>query len=114
MSSDSRRQFLSSSIKLLTGTAALAATDLLASTHEHHVHGNEKDGLTLPSYVINTCGTCEFWGGMRKVTKDRTMVKAQSMGWCNNPDSMNYQNLTSADHVMKRSGIWKKWSAIDL
>jgi hypothetical protein len=49
---------------------------------------------------------------MRKVSKDKTMVTAQSMGWCNNPNSMNYQNLTPADKVMKKTGIWKKWSAI--
>lgn len=114
MSDDSRRRFLVSSFKLLAGTAALTSIDAYAMTHEHHVHGNEKDGLALNSSVINTCGTCEFWGGMRKVTEDKNIVKAQSMGWCNNPDSLNYQNLTSADHVMKKTGVWKKWSALDL
>jgi hypothetical protein len=112
--SDSRRRFLSSSIKLFAGTAALTSTHVFTMTHEHHSHGSEKDGITVPSYVINTCGTCEFWGGMRKVSEDKNTIKAQSMGWCNNPDSPNYQNLTSVDHVMKKSGIWKKWSVLDL
>jgi len=112
--SDSRRQFLSSSLKLLAGSTALTSSHVFAMTHEHHVHGDEKDGITIPSYVINSCGTCEFWGGMRKVTEDKQAVKAQSMGWCNKPDSPNYQNLTSANHVMKKSGVWKKWSVLDL
>ncbi len=49
---------------------------------------------------------------MRKVSGDRKEVFAQSMGWCNNPDSPNYQKLTSADHQMKKPGIWKKWAAL--
>ena len=112
--SDSRRRFLSSSLKLIAGTTALTTSQVFALTHEHHVHGNTKDGITIPSYVINSCGTCDFWGGMRKVSNDKKTVKAQSMGWCNNPFSPNYQNLTSADHVMKKSGVWKRWSALDL
>jgi hypothetical protein len=49
---------------------------------------------------------------MRKVSKDKATVTAQSMGWCNNPDSPNYQKLTMADHEMKKTGVWKKWAAL--
>ena len=40
-------------------------------------------------------------------------VIAQSMGWCNNPDSPNYQKLKTADpDEMKKPGVWKKWPAL--
>jgi len=112
MSDDSRRNFLSVSAKLLAGTAALASVGSYAGSHEHHEHGGSGDGIAIDASSTDTCGTCQFWGGMRKVSKDKTMVKAQSMGWCNNPDSMNYQKLTSADHLMKKTGMWKQWAAL--
>ena len=49
---------------------------------------------------------------MRKISADRKQVIAQSMGWCNNPDSPNHQKLTAADHQMNKPGIWKKWPAL--
>jgi hypothetical protein len=60
----------------------------------------------------NTCATCQFWGGMRKISDDKTTLTAQSMGWCNNPSSPNHQKLTAADHRMKKPGIWTKWPAL--
>ena len=45
-------------------------------------------------------------------SEDKKTVVAQSMGWCNNPDSPNYQKLTMADHQMKKVGVWKKWHVI--
>ena len=111
MSDKSRRNFLSVSAKMLAGTAALASMGVAAGSHEHHNHGSG-DGMMLDASKKDTCGTCGYWGGMRKASKDKTMVMAQSMGWCNNPDSMNYQKLTSADHLMKKTGMWKKWSVL--
>lgn len=52
--------------------------------------------------------TCQFWGGMRKVSGDRKQVIAQSMGWCNNPDSPDHQRLRADDYHMKKPGVWKK------
>jgi L,D-peptidoglycan transpeptidase YkuD (ErfK/YbiS/YcfS/YnhG family) len=49
---------------------------------------------------------------MRKLSDDRGKVVAQSMGWCNNPESMNHNRLTAADHKMQKTGIWKKWGVI--
>ena len=115
MSNDSRRNFLAVSAKLLAGTAALASVGTYAGSHEkheHHQHGGSGDGKAIDASAKDTCGTCQYWGGMRKISKDKTMIKAQSMGWCNNPDSMNYQKLTSADHIMKKTGMWKKWAAL--
>ena len=49
---------------------------------------------------------------MRRVSDDGANVVAQSMGWCNNPDSPNKGNLTAADHHMKKTGVWKKWAVL--
>ena len=111
MSDESRRNFLSSSAKLLAGSAVFASVGTYAGSHQHDHHG-AGDGMAIDAAANDTCGTCQFWGGMRKISEDKKTVKAQSMGWCNNPDSMNYQKLTSADHKMKKTGIWKKWAAL--
>ena len=107
----SRRCFLSASTKLLASTAALASVGAFAGSHEHH-HGGSGDGVVIDATAKDTCGTCQYWGGMRKVSKDKTMLTAQSMGWCNNPDSPNNQRLTAADHHMKLPGVWKKWTVL--
>lgn len=109
MSLESRRNFLAASGTLLVGTVALGPLAARAAEHEHGGAGN---GLVLDAASENTCGTCQFWGGMRRIAEDQKTVVAQSMGWCNNPDSPNHQKLTAADHQMKKPGIWKKWAAL--
>jgi anaerobic selenocysteine-containing dehydrogenase len=111
MSNQSRRNFMTTSVKFLAGSAVLTATGALAGEHQHK-HGGSGNGLVVDATMKNICATCQHWGAMRKVSKDRKNVTIQSMGWCSNPDSPNYQELTSADHVMNDPGIWKKWSAI--
>lgn len=111
MSENSKREFLAASVSLVAGSLALSSTSLLASSHEHK-HGEFDDGLEIKASTKDTCATCQYWGGMRKASKDKKMVTAQSMGWCNNPDSMNYQALTPADHKMTKTGVWKKWGAL--
>jgi anaerobic selenocysteine-containing dehydrogenase len=110
MSLESRRNFLASSGTLLLGAVALGP--LAAYATEDRAQAGSGQGHRIDAKTQNTCGTCQFWGGMRKVSKDKTEVVAQSMGWCNNPDSPNYQKLTMADHEMKKAGIWKKWAAL--
>lgn len=110
MSDESRRNFLAASAKFVAGSAVLASAGALAGSHEHH--GAAGDGMSVDAAAKDTCGTCQYWGGMRKLSKDKMNLSAQSMGWCNNPESMNYHKLTAADHVMKKPGMWKKWSAI--
>jgi hypothetical protein len=110
MSLDTRRNFLTRA-----GTLALGVTvfsPLVADAAEPHAHLAGGDGLTLDASTTHRCGTCEFWGGMRKLAADRKLVTAQSMGWCNNPKSPQHQKLTPPDHEMKMSGIWKKWGAL--
>jgi anaerobic selenocysteine-containing dehydrogenase len=111
MSEPSRRSFITSTVGLVAGTLAVTSGNAIASSHEHQ-HGDSDNGLTIDSSKKDTCATCQYWGGMRLASKDKSSVTAQSMGWCNNPDSMNYQKLTNADHLMKKTGVWKKWSVL--
>jgi hypothetical protein len=110
MSSESRRNFLASSGTFLLGAVALGP--MAGYAGEEHAQAGAGQGHRVDAKSQNTCVTCRFWGGMRKVSKDKTEVVAQSMGWCNNPDSPNYQKLTMADHQMEKVGVWKKWAAL--
>jgi hypothetical protein len=112
MSVESRRNFLTSTGKLLISTVALGSIGAYAAEEHGQMHGGSGDGLAVDATSKNLCGTCQFWGGMRKISDNKSEVIAQSMGWCNNPDSPNYQKLTVADHQMKKPGIWKKWPAL--
>ena len=111
MSDESRRKFLSNSAKFLAGSAAFVSVNALASSHEEPI-GSPGEGKAIDAAATDTCATCQYWGGMRKVSEDKAQVEAQSMGWCNNPDSMNFRKLTNPDHVMQKTGIWKKWIAL--
>jgi hypothetical protein len=110
MDDKSRRSFLSTTGKLLVSTAALGSLPVYAA-EVHHDHGSGH-GLIIDAATENRCATCQFWGGMRKLSKDNKQVIVQSMGWCNNPDSPNHHKLTAADHTMKKAGIWKKWAVL--
>jgi anaerobic selenocysteine-containing dehydrogenase len=112
MSFESRRNFLATSGKLLAGTVALGSLAALAAEEQARTHAGPGEGLAVDASSENVCATCRFWGGMRRVSADKTQVVAQSMGWCNNPDSPNHQKLTAADHQMKKPGIWRKWGAL--
>jgi anaerobic selenocysteine-containing dehydrogenase len=112
MSFVSRRKFLATSGKLLVSMFALGSIAAHATAEHAHMRGGSEDGLAVDATSKDICGTCQFWGGMRKISDDKKEVIAQSMGWCNNPDSPNYQKLTAADHEMKKPGIWKKWPAL--
>ena len=114
MEQKSRRQFLSTSARLIAGTAAVSSVGAYAASHGGHGkhHHGSADGMSIDAAAKDTCGTCQYWGGMRKRSEDGKTVHVQSMGWCNNPDSKNYRKLTSADHKMKKPGIWKKWPAL--
>ena len=111
MNERTRRGFITGSTTLLA-TSAVVGLSSQALGGEHSHHSNPGDGLQINADAENLCATCRFWGGMRKVSSDGTKVTAQSMGWCNNPDSPNHQKLTEADHQMKKPGIWHKWSLL--
>lgn len=112
MSDQERRDFLCGSVKLLIGASALASTSAFASSDGGHMDHGSGHGLEIDASTKDTCATCQYWGGMRKLSDAKDMVVTQSMGWCNNPDSMNFQRLTTADHKMKKTGVWRKWDII--
>ena len=70
-----------------------------------HLQHGSGDGLEIDA-------AAEDWGGMRRLSGDKGKVIAQSMGWSNNPESMNHNKLTAADHRMRKAGIWKRWGVI--
>jgi hypothetical protein len=109
---ESRRNFLTSAGTLLASTVTLGSIAAYAAEAHTQMQGASGDGLAVDATSKNMCGTCQFWGGMRKISDNKSEVIAQSMGWCNNPDSPNYQKLTAADHLMNKPGIWKKWPAL--
>jgi hypothetical protein len=76
------------------------------------VHAEEADkGLyEMSAETEGKCATCEFWGGMRKVSKDGKTLIAQSVGWCNNPESHNYQSLTVPSNGPMP--LWRKWGIL--
>jgi anaerobic selenocysteine-containing dehydrogenase len=113
MSDSSRRNFIKGSAQIIAGAAAMGALGVAqASSHGGNKAKGAVNGLAVAASTQDTCGTCEFWGGMRKVSKDKSSVIAQSMGWCNNSESKSYQTLTPADKKMQMTGIWKKWAAL--
>jgi anaerobic selenocysteine-containing dehydrogenase len=112
MSFESRRNFLAASGKLIVGTVALGTLAAQASQEQTHMPESSGNGLAIDAKAADTCATCQFWGGMRKISEDKAQVITQSMGWCNNPKSRNYEKLTAADNRMKKPGIWNKWSAL--
>ena len=110
MSFESRRAFVSNACKLAVGAVAVGSLPAYAmESHQHHGTG---DGIAVDAKSGNRCATCEYWGGMRKLSVDNKQVLAQSLGWCNNPGSPNHGKLTSPDHEMKMPGIWKRWAVL--
>lgn len=108
-----RRRFMGDSARL--GAALVAGAGLasaaVAGEHEHHdMHAGTATTKGVKfGKGDRACATCVFWGGTRRLTDDGDDVVAQSLGWCNNPNSPNYGKMTSPEHVMPQ---WKKWGAL--
>ena len=111
MNDETRRGFIAGSGKLLAATVVVGLPGT-ALAEEHSHHGGSGDGLSVSAAAEKTCATCRFWGGMRKVSADKTKVTAQIPLRGYNPDSPNHQKLTAADHLMQKPGIWQKWSVL--
>lgn len=96
----------------LVGAGVVGATVDAAAQESHETmlgHGGSV-GYILDAAVKQHCGTCEFWGGPRRVSQDRKEITITGLGWCNNPASADYQKLTSPEHGPMNS--WRKWSVL--
>lgn len=105
----SRRRFIHRTGQLVAG-GLLGGTLLDAQAAEASAHAHSEDFYQMDASTEGKCATCEFWGGMRKLTKDKKNVLVQSLGWCNNPDSRHYQQLTTPETGPMES--WKKWGLL--
>jgi hypothetical protein len=101
MSNLPRRQFLIGSSSLLVSAAVGGSV----------AHADTPAFYPMAADVTGRCGTCRYWGGMRKLSEDGETVLIQSMGWCNNPKSVNYQKLTTAESGPMPA--WKRWELIE-
>ena len=102
-----RRTFLRATGGLLA--TGLAGGTILKANAGQMTHGSV-EGFVLEAATTGKCGTCRFWGGRRRVSKDLKTVTTESLGMCNNPESMNYHTVTTPDTgPMKK---WEKWEAL--
>ena len=93
--------------------AAVVPTVIGTATAEEHQHGMMtgqigSDGYTMPASVKG-CGTCEAWGGTRRVSKDGKNITFTGLGWCNNAKCPGYQGMSSPDHQCQQGACWRKW-----
>ena len=98
-----RRKFILRTSQAVAG-AALAGSAINASA------GTDGSYFVLDSSLINLCGTCQHWGGRRRISTDGKSIDVDSLGWCNNPKSPNYRKTTGPKGGMKL--VWEKWSEI--
>jgi hypothetical protein len=104
--------------RVLKGGGALVALGLLggvSGTAMAAMEGHMTGQKGVPSVVVpgdreGVCATCRFWGGTRRAAEDKKTVFCQSLGWCNNPDSPNYQTMTTPETGPMKT--WKKWEAL--
>lgn len=104
MQSETRRAFLG----LVACSLGMGATRAVAASE--HPGGGSSEAFTIASDTKERCGTCEFWGGRRRVSADGETVLAESLGVCNNPASHNYQKVTTPETGPMPQ--WKKWGAL--
>jgi hypothetical protein len=112
-----RRAFILKACAVMTGVVvgpAIIGTVVDASAqemgHEMTMGRGGSDGYIMGASVKQHCGTCEFWGGPRRLSEDKKDLTITGLGWCNNPASPNYQKLTSPDHGPMDT--WRKWSVL--
>jgi len=98
---------------LKVGGAVLATgmvAGLRAAHAEEHMSQKGADALAVKSQKQGVCATCQYWGGIRRAAEDKSTVYCESLGWCNNPKSRNYQSKTTP--ITGPMESWKKWDAI--
>jgi len=108
-----RRSFLVKSVGLVAGSVLGSATLPLLARGQEHRGAPDQDGsgdYVMASSTDKRCGTCEFWGGPRRLSSDGKTITITGLGWCNNAKSPMFQKTTTPDHGLMDS--WKKWGAV--
>lgn len=94
---------------VLGAAAAGMATAMTAIAKEH---GSEvSDSVATPASAAGLCATCKYWGGIRRVSADKQTVYSESLGWCNNSTSPNFQKKTTP--ISGPMKMWEKWEALE-
>jgi hypothetical protein len=93
---------------LLSKTGALFSLAAIGSIASYSANAGLH--FEMSSDTEGKCATCKYWGGIRKLSKDRKTVSAQSLGYCNNPESHNYHKTTTPETGPMKA--WSKWGAI--
>lgn len=117
MQKTDRRGFMKLGGAVLAAGVAAGLRPAHASEHAGHMEqGGElmsekgTDAFTVKAQQKGICATCQYWGGVRRVSKDKGTVYCESLGWCNNPKSHHYQAKTTP--VTGPMDTWKKWDAL--
>ena len=107
-----RRHFLKAGGTLLVSglVAGFAAGTRAEAEPAHAEAGKVQDTFPVPATQTGVCATCQYWGGIRRVSEDRSTVHCESLGWCNNPQSHNYQSKTTP--ITGPMAHWKKWDPL--
>ena len=108
-----RRAFMLRTSAVMAAAIVPTVIGTADATAEEHQHGMMtghigNDGYTMPASVKG-CGTCEFWGGPRRVSKDGKNITFTGLGWCNNAKCSGFQGMSSPDH---QCGTWQNWSIL--
>ncbi len=108
-----RRSFLIRSVSLIAASVLGSATLASLAKGQEGSQTSDPEGATGYTMAVDTtmhCGTCEFWGGPRRLSQDGKIISITGLGWCNNPKSPMFQKITTPDHGPMDS--WRKWGAL--
>ncbi len=100
----SRRDFVKQSAKIGLGVIVASAVLAERSTPAHAVE------MMFGADTEGRCVTCDFWGGIRRVSEDGESVIVESLGYCSNPKSANYQKTTTPMNGPMDS--WRRWQVL--
>lgn len=118
MQGEDRRGFLKAGgAHLAVGVVGGLGASARAAEHKDQMEQGIKsekgvDAFTVKAREEGICATCQFWGGVRRVSEDRQTVYCETLGWCNNPKSRYFQTKTTP--ATGPMGSWKRWDALSM
>ena len=96
-----RRKFIFRTTQAVAGAAiATGAASASASS----------SSFIMDSETKSLCGTCQYWGGQRRISEDGKSIAIDSLGWCNNRKSPNFRKTTGPQTGPMK--VWEKWTAL--